>query len=412
MRSEWRELTVGEVANITSSKRIYAREYVKQGIPFYRSKEIIEKAHNQEVSTPLYISRQRFDELDTLHGSPKKGDILLTSVGTLGVPYLVKDETFYFKDGNLTWFRVREGLEGRFLYYWFLSPDAVNQINARHIGSTQKALPIDTLKKFEILVPPLSSQKAIADTLSCLDAKIELNNKINENLEAQAQAIFKSWFVDFEPFQNGEFVESELGLIPKGWRIGTISDLGEVIGGSTPSKKVNDYYPEQSIPWITPKDLSLNKTKFVARGQIDITEEGLRKSSAKVMPKGTVLFSSRAPIGYIAIAKNEVTTNQGFKSVVPKASVGTEYTYFFLKNNIDTIEARASGSTFKEVSGTIMKQVPALVPSEEVLERFGKAAHPNFRLQETLEEQNQTLRALRDTLLPKLMSGEIEVPVD
>ncbi|HBN95849.1 MAG TPA: type I restriction endonuclease, partial [Firmicutes bacterium] len=103
MRSEWRELTVGEVANITSSKRIYAREYVKQGIPFYRSKEIIEKAHNQEVSTPLYISRQRFDELDTLHGSPKKGDILLTSVGTLGVPYLVKDETFYFKDGNLTW---------------------------------------------------------------------------------------------------------------------------------------------------------------------------------------------------------------------------------------------------------------------------------------------------------------------
>ncbi|HBN95848.1 MAG TPA: restriction endonuclease subunit S, partial [Firmicutes bacterium] len=101
--------------------------------------------------------------------------------------------------GNLTWFRVREGLEGRFLYYWFLSPDAVNQINARHIGSTQKALPIDTLKKFEILVPPLSSQKAIADTLSCLDAKIELNNKINENLEAQAQAIFKSWFVDFEP---------------------------------------------------------------------------------------------------------------------------------------------------------------------------------------------------------------------
>ncbi len=279
-------------------------------------------------------------------------------------------------------------------------------------GSTFPSINKDLLLSMPVQIPPLPIQKAIAGTLSCLDTKIELNNRINENLEAQAQAVFKSWFVDFEPFQDGEFVESELGLIPEGWRVGTISDLGEVIGGSTPSKKVNEYYGDQGIPWITPKDLSLSKTKFVARGQVDITEEGLRNSSTRIIPKGTVLFSSRAPIGYIAIAKNEVTTNQGFKSVVPKASVGTEYTYCFLKNNIDTIEARASGSTFKEVSGAIMKRVPALIPSEEILEKFTAATCSIFRLQETLEEQNLNLASLRDTLLPKLMSGEIEVPVE
>ena len=155
--------------------------------------------------------------------------------------------------------------------------------------------------------------------------------------------------------------------------------------------------------------LSINKAKFISHGENDITELGLKNSSASIMPEGTVLFSSRAPIGYIAIASGKVTTNQGFKSVVPKPEIGTAYVYCFLKHNLPVIEGMASGSTFKEVSGSTMKNVPAVIPDTETLTCLNDFCAPIFAHQRTLEEQNQSLAALRDSLLPKLMSGEIDV---
>ena len=146
------------------------------------------------------------------------------------------------------------------------------------------------------------------------------------------------------------FVEEALS----NWKPGTIADLGEVVGGSTPSKAKPEYYTERGIAWITPKDLSINKNKFITHGADDITELGLRNSSVRLMPRGTVLFSSRAPIGYIAIASSQVCTNQGFKSIIPKQSIGTAFVYYFLKENLKIIEGMASGSTFKEVSGSII----------------------------------------------------------
>lgn len=217
---------------------------------------------------------------------------------------------------------------------------------------------------------------------------------INDNLEQQVQAYFQELFVD-----NAD----------PAWTLGTISDLGTVVGGSTPSKSKPEYYTEDGIAWITPKDLSINKAKFISHGENDITELGLKNSSASIMPEGTVLFSSRAPIGYIAIASGEVTTNQGFKSVVPKPEIGTAYVYCFLKHNLPVIEGMASGSTFKEVSGSTMKNVPAVIPDSETLTCFNDFCAPIFAHQRILEEQNQSLAALRDSLLPKLMSGEIDV---
>ena len=219
-------------------------------------------------------------------------------------------------------------------------------------------------------------------------------NQVNDNLEQQAQSYFQGLFVD-----NAD---------PE-WAIGTISDLGTVVGGSTPSKAKPEYYTESGIAWITPKDFSINKSKFVSHGENDITELGLKNSSAAIMPEGTVLFSSRAPIGYIAIAAGEVTTNQGFKSVVPKPEIGTPFVYFFLKNTLPVIEGMASGSTFKEVSGSTMKNVPAVIPDAETLAKFSDFCAPIFAQQRILEEQNQSLATLRDNLLPKLMSGEIDV---
>ena len=357
-----------------------------------------------------YTSGTRFRNGDTLFAritpSLENGKIAQVNI-------LDEDEVGFGSTEFIVW-RYKDNIsDPNFLFYLANYRPIIDAAIKSMVGTSgRQRVQLDVLQNYQYTCPPLSTQKAIADTLSCLDAKIEVNNRIIKNLEEQAQAIFKSWFIDFEPFQEGEFIESELGMIPEGWNAGTIADLGEVVGGSTPSKKFTEYYSENGIAWITPKDLSLNKNKFVAKGQIDITQLGLKNSSAKVMPKGTVLFSSRAPIGYIAIAKNEVTTNQGFKSVVPREDVGTEYVYHFLKNNVSTIEAVAGGSTFKEVSGTTMKQIPALIPSKRVLEEFKKAIHLHFQLQELLEEQNTILATLRDTLLPKLMSGEIEVPID
>ncbi|MBN3018344.1 restriction endonuclease subunit S [Ruthenibacterium lactatiformans] len=217
---------------------------------------------------------------------------------------------------------------------------------------------------------------------------------LNDNLEQQAQALFQELFItNTDP----------------SWETGTISNLGTVIGGSTPSKARPEYYTKNGIAWITPKDLSINRSKFITHGESDITELGLKNSSATVMPEGTVLFSSRAPIGYIAIAAGNITTNQGFKSVVPNAEIGTAYVYYYLKQNLSMIERLASGSTFKEVSGGTMKSVPAIVPDSKTIQEFNNFCLPIFEQQKVLETQNRTLAGLRDSLLPKLMSGELDV---
>lgn len=407
---EWKEVTLGDLCEISSSKRIFAKEYQSDGVPFYRGKEIIAKQKGNAISNELFISRNRYEEIKARYGVPQQRELLLTSVGTLGVPYVIKEEEFYFKDGNLTWFRHFNGLDVEYLYYWFLSPYGKNEINTKAIGSTQKALTIDSLSKFDIKIPVnLDDQRRIASILSSLDRKIELNNKINADLEEMAQAIFKSWFVDFEPFKDGKFVDSELGMIPEGWKVGRLDEIADVVGGSTPSKAKPEYYTQKGIAWLTPKDLSNHPAVYTSRGEIDITKEGYNSTSTKLMPKGTILFTSRAPIGYISIAQNDICTNQGFKSLVPKKA-GTCFLYCFLKYVTPEIENKSTGSTFKEASGSLMKSLKVIMPEQKVFEDFETIVSPLFARIESLEKENSRLSLLRDTLLPRLMSGELEVP--
>ena len=282
-----------------------------------------------------------------------------------------------------------------FLYYVLRTPSFRQDVKDNYgSGSAIPRIILKDFKRMMVSYPSLEKQQAIISVLTAIDSKIQANTEINDNLEQQAQSYFQELFVD-----NAD---------PE-WTTGTISDLGAVVGGSTPSKAKPEYYTESGIAWITPKDLSINKSKFVSHGENDITELGLKNSSAAIMPEGTVLFSSRAPIGYIAIAAGEVTTNQGFKSVVPKPEIGTPFVYFFLKNTLPVIEGMAYGSTFKEVSGSTMKNVPAVIPDAETLAKFSDFCAPIFAQQRILEEQNQSLATLRDNLLPKLMSGEIDV---
>ena len=344
------------------------------------------KRPDSKGSIPVYGGNGILDYTDVAN---MQSGIVIGRVGVYcGNVFLVRDKCWV--SDNAIKAICHENIDLGYLYYLLSSL----HLNERRIGTSQPLLTQKILNNIEVDVPGLTTQKKIASLLGLFDSKIKLNNEINGNLEQQAQAYFQNLFIDNA---NSEWVQ------------GTISDLGTVVGGSTPSKSKPEYYTKDGIAWITPKDLSINKAKFISHGENDITELGLKNSSASVMPEGTVLFSSRAPIGYIAITSGKVTTNQGFKSVVPKPEIGTAFVYYFLKYNLPIIEGMASGSTFKEVSGSTMKNISAVIPDTKTLGFFRDFCAPIFAQQKILEEQNQSLSTLRDSLLPMLMSGEINV---
>ncbi|MCH3942478.1 MAG: restriction endonuclease subunit S [Atopobiaceae bacterium] len=190
---------------------------------------------------------------------------------------------------------------------------------------------------------------------------------------------------------------------------GTIGDLGNVVAGATPSKKLRDNFTANGIGWITPRDLAKTSSIFISHGATDITDKGYCSCSATLMPKGSVLFSSRAPVGYVAIAAESLCTNQGFKSVVPHDNIGTAYVFCFLKENAAAIENTGSGTTFIEVSGRIMKDYPAYIPEEHACKSFSQLAGPILELIRINEKARCNLEMLRDALLPRLMSGDIDV---
>ena len=325
----------------------------------------------------------------------KEGDIVFSRVGSVDrCSFVDSQHTGWLFSGRCLRVRPFEEISPLFLYYFFCLESTKKFIRNIAVGATMPSINTKLMGEIEVSYPDKQVQEKIANLLGAIDDKLELNNAINDNLEQQAQALFQELFIT-----NAD----------PNWQTGTISNLGTVIGGSTPSKAKPEYYTKNGIAWITPKDLSINKSKFITHGENDITELGLKNSSATVMPEGTVLFSSRAPIGYIAIAAGNITTNQGFKSVVPNDEIGTAYVYYYLKQNLSMIERLASGSTFKEVSGGTMKSVPAIVPDSKTIEKFNSFCLPIFEQQKVLETQNQTLAGLRDSLLPKLMSGELDV---
>ena len=386
---------IDEIAMGPFGSNIKVSCFVDSGVPVLNGSNL--EGFSLSEKAFRFVTKEKADSLNKANAH--RGDIVITHRGTLGqIAFIPQDSRYDRYVISQSQFRVRcnDKVLPEYLVYYFHTPIGQHKLlsNASQVGVPALARPSSTFQQIEVVLPELSIQKRVVEIISTIQNKIANNQELNDNLEQQAQSYFQELFVD-----NAD---------PE-WAIGTISDLGTVVGGSTPSKAKPEYYTESGIAWITPKDLSINKSKFVSHGENDITELGLKNSSAAIMPEGTVLFSSRAPIGYIAIATGEVTTNQGFKSVVPKPEIGTPFVYFFLKNTLPVIEGMASGSTFKEVSGSTMKKVPAVIPDAETLAKFSSFCAPIFAQQRILEEQNQSLAILRDNLLPKLMSGEIDV---
>jgi len=403
---EWREYRLGDVCTISSSKRIFASEYQKTGIPFYRGKEIIEKQSGTAVSNELFISEDRYNEIKNKYGAPEEGDMLLSSVGTLGVPYIVQNETFYFKDGNLTWFYDYKGINNYFLYYWFLSPKARFLIDTKAIGSTQKALTIETLKKFVLLLPPIETQSKIVSILKSLDDKIEVNRRINENLEQQAQALFKSWFVDFEPFKNGEFVKSELGMIPKGWRVGTLNEIALINPSRTLRKgETAAYLDMKNMPTSGPFPLYFESKEYTG-GMRFQNQDTLMARITPCLENGKVAYVNFLNDGEIAFGSTEyivMTTKNGFMP---------ELLYFLCRDESFKSYAtkNMNGSSGRQrVSGETIGDYKIAIPPKSLISPIApylKSVMDNIK---NNGFESRRLAQLRDTLLPRLMSGELKV---
>jgi len=278
-----------------------------------------------------------------------------------------------------------------------------------------------------IYYPSLEEQRTIAHILGTLDDKIELNRRMNETLEGIARALFKSWFIDFDPVRAkaegrqpfgmdaetaalfpDQFEDSELGEIPKGWKIGAIQDYYDILGGTTPSTKVAGYWGG-SIPFATPKDLSTVSSSYLVSTERSITDEGLSQIGSGIIRKGSFLLSSRAPIGYMAFNDVDVAINQGIIAAASKSSLSPSYIYFWSSFKMEYIKSVANGSTFLEVSKGSFKKLKMLAPPSELIGIFN--SHVDQQLSAILnnEKENRTLVELRDSLLPKLISGEIRV---
>lgn len=392
--SEWKEYKLEDVCSISSSKRIFAKEYQENGIPFYRGKEIIEKQKGIKISQPLYISETKYSDINQKFGVPEKGDMLLTSVGTLGVPYIVRDEKFYFKDGNITWFSDFKGMNNQYLYYWFLSPIAKNQITTKAIGSTQKALTIDTLKKFEISLPTINIQNRIVSILKSLDDKIELNRCINENLVQQAQALFKNWFVE---------------NVSNKWLQGTASDFYNITIGKTPPRKEQQWFTtnKQDMAWVSIADMG-NSNVYIDESSEYLTCDAIDKFNIVVVPNNTVILSFKLTIGRIAITNGQMTTNEAIAHFKTRNDELVEYTYLYLKNyKFASLDSTSSIAT--AINSKIVKSMPWIMPDEKTLRSFHLIVKPLFNAIKKNINENKRLAELRDTLLPKLINGELNI---
>lgn len=399
-------IKLGKIAEITSSKRIYMSDYTNYGIPFYRSKEIIDLFNHSTIQNTLYISEQKYEVIKSRFGVPQKGDLLLTSVGTVGIPYLVEnDEKFYFKDGNLTWFRYfSTEVKSEFLFYLLQSSNIKKHLINYSKGSSQSALTIETLKEIELVFPPIKYQEITVSTLSAYDDLIDINRRRIQLLEESARLLFREWFVYFR-FPEHEKVKIVDGL-PEGWKVAKVKELGKIVTGKTPSKKdIRNF--NGNVPFIKTPDM--HKSWIILKTEETLSETGASLQNNKHLPPWSVLVSCIGTVGVVAMNLFNSQTNQQINSVIPRNKFYRYYSFFCLSNLKSLLEAIGGGSTMANINKNKFENIKINIPAENVLAEFHQTVDPIFNQIALLLDQTQKLAQARDLLLPRLMSGEIEV---
>ena len=297
----------------------------------------------------------------------------------------------------------------RYVFYALMATRRNLTIQAA--GAAQQNLNQGLIRDFEIPVFPLDKQRSIAGVLGRLDDLIENNRRRIEILEKMARLLYREWFIHFRfpGHEEVDLVDSDFGSIPEGWTISRVGDAIEIVGGGTPSRGVEEYWEEGTVQWFTPTDLTRSGSAFAFDSESKITELGLKKSSAKLFPADSVMMTSRATIGVISISTMSAATNQGFITCVPSEHLPSSYLYFWLHANIDLFLGLAGGATFKELRKSTFRELPILVPEGRVTGSFQQQVGPLMTLIRNLLQQNEVLKKARDLLLPRLVSGELDV---
>lgn len=279
-----------------------------------------------------------------------------------------------------------------------------------YISKTSTAVPIinkSTFSDWNIVIPEkVEDQCRIASILSSLDRKIELNNKINADLEEMAQAIFKNWFVDFEPFKDGKFVDSELGKIPEGWKVGRLTDVIKLMPGGTPKTSEPLYWDNGTIPFFSPKDVN---GVYCFATEKHITEAGLNKCSSNLYPKDTIFITCRGTVGKVCLVACDMAMNQSNYAIKAIDGYSQYYVFFLVKSVVERLIKKSNGAVFSAITSKDFDE-EILIPSQNAVEDFTNVIDGFFRRIFTIGTENSRLSLLRDTLLPRLISGEIEVP--
>ena len=382
---------------------------LSEGIPFIKGKHISGGVIDFENCD--FISEA--DHLKVIARSkPELGDTLFSNIGSVGDAAFV-NTTREFSIKNVALFKPdKEKVDPRYLFYLLRSKVVMEGLLAHRSGSAQPFIGLSTLRAFQVSHHrERLTQQRIAAILSAYDDLIENNTRRIAILEEMARRLYEEWFVHFRfpGHETAEFVETELGCTPQGWRFQTVAQTFEITGGGTPSKTVEEYWAEGTIEWFSPTDLTRAGTTFMDGSSSKITALGLRKSSARLFPPFSVMMTSRATIGAVAINTSEACTNQGFITCIPNDRFPLYLLLHWLRDNVEMFISLASGATFKEISKGVFKEIKLLVPPRDIADRFERTVGPMMHQALLLQRKNANLRAQRDLLLPKLVSGEIDV---
>lgn len=434
-RSMWREVTIESIAAPTDNalttgpfgSSIGSRLFQAEGIPVIRGSNLSDEIGTRLIEDNLvFVSPAAARQFE--RSKARRGDLVFTCWGTIGQVGLLDSrsryEEYIISNKQMKLTPDPAQADSLFLYYLFSSPMVTGLIKAQAIGSSVPGFNLGQLKRMMLPLPPIEEQRAIAHILGTLDDKIYLLRRMSQTIEETLQTVFHSWFVYFDPIRattagqkpSGidtktarlfpkDFVNSPIGPIPKGWNISQVGDAVSVQGGSTPRTNVPEFWDGGTISWATPKDLSRLTSSVLLSTERQITDAGLSQISSGLLPAGTLLLSSRAPIGYLALTQIPVAVNQGFIAIPPGGRLSPIYMLCWARHHMEQIKSRAGGTTFPEISKGNFRSLPLLVPDSRLLQLFDEIARPYIMRIIANEESSRTLAALRDTMLPQLLSG-------
>lgn len=383
-----------------------------------------------DLSDPSFTDEENY-KLRSRRAELQAGDLVITREAPMGEVCMIPEGLRCCLGQRMVLLRPDPSrCDGHYLLYALQSPYVQHQISwSEGTGSTVSNLRIPHLKALRIPRPPLDTQHGIGATLRALDDKIEYNRRTAQKLEHLARTIFRAWFVDFEPVKakaagatsfpsmsqavfdalHDRFVDSEIGLVPEGWQVKPIGDVVTVKGGSTPSTKNPEYWEDGTHCWATPKDMSRLAHPILLDTERRVTDAGIESISSGLLPIGTVLMSSRAPVGYLAIAGVPTAINQGFIAMVCDGQLPSTFVLNWAFATLDVIKAHASGTTFPEISKTNFRPLPVVVATDDVISAYSQLADPLFDLLTACVKESERLAKVRDYLLPKLLNGQVRV---